>query len=66
MKNFNKQRFIIATVLFGLLLVPVFLAARAEDEGTLGTNIIWMTFTKLFYILSFPTHTLLWTFFSKG
>jgi hypothetical protein len=60
MKNLN------ATILFGLLLIPSFLAAWAEDEGTLGTNIIWVTFAKLFYVLRFPTHTLLWTLFSNG
>ena len=66
MKNFSKRTFIISTVVFGLLLVPSFIAAWAEDEGTLGTNIIWMTFAKLFYVLRFPTHTLLWTLISKG
>ena len=66
MKYFSKVTFIIATALFGLLLVPSFLAASGEDEGTLGTNIILVAFAKLFYILRFPTHTLLWTFFSKS
>ncbi len=65
MQNFNKRTFIIATVLFGFLLIPSFLAAWAEDEGTLGTNIILVTFAKLFYVLRFPTHTLLWTLFSS-
>lgn len=65
MKNFSKPTFIIATVVFGLLLVPSFLAAWAEDEGTLGTSIIWTTFAKLFYILRFPTHTLFWTLITK-
>ena len=66
MKYFSKVTFIIATALFGLLLVPSFLAASGEDEGTLGTNIILVAFAKLFYILRFPTHTLLWTFFCKS
>ena len=66
MKHFNKQTFIIVTVLFGLLLVPAFMASWAEDEGTLGTNIVWTTFAKLFYLLRFPTHTLLWSLFSCG
>jgi hypothetical protein len=48
------------------LLVPSFIAAGAEDEGTLGTNLIWVVFAKLFYVLRFPTHTLLWTFFSSA
>ncbi len=66
MKNFSKSTFIISTIIFGLLLVPSFLAAWAEDEGTLGTNIIWLTFAKLFYVLRFPTHTLLWTVITSG
>jgi len=66
MKNFSKSTFIISTITFGLLLVPSLLAAFGEDEGTLGTNIIWVTFAKLFYVLRFPTHTLLWTSICKG
>ena len=66
MRKFSKGTFIIATVLFGLLLVPSFLAASGEDEGTLGTNIILVAFAKIFYILRFPTHTLLWTIFIKS
>jgi len=65
-KNFSKSTFIISTIVFGLLFVPSFLAAWAEDEGTLGTNIIWLTFAKLFHVLRFPTHTLLWTLITSG
>lgn len=64
MKNFNKQTFIVSTVLVGLLLIPCFFAAWGDDEGTLGNNIIWVTLSKLFYILRFPTHTLFWKLFS--
>ena len=66
MKNINKQVVYVATVLFGLLLIPSFLAAYGEDEGTLGVNIIWVTFAKLFDVLRFPTHTLLWPLITKG
>ena len=66
MKNINIRTVYIATVIFILLLIPSFLAAWGEDEGTLGTNIIWITFSKLFYILRFPTHTLLWTLITNG
>ncbi len=66
MKNINKSTVYIATVVFGLLLIPSFLSAWAEDEGTLGTNIIWVTFAKLFDVLRFPTHTLLWTLIAKS
>ena len=66
MKRFGKGTFITAIILFGLLLIPSFLAAWSEDEGTLRTNIILLTLAKLFYILRFPTHTLLWTVFSEN
>jgi hypothetical protein len=66
MKKFNKALFIISTWTCGLLLIPSYLAAFGEDEGTLGTNIFWVTFSKLFYILRFPTHTLLWSIFSSN
>lgn len=64
MKNFNKQTFIVSTVLVRLLLIPSFFAAWGDDEGTLGNNLIWVTLSKLFYILRFPTHTLFWKLFS--
>ena len=66
MKNFNKQTFIISTVLIGLLLIPSFLAEWANDEGTLGINIILLTLSKLFYVIRFPTHTLFWKLFSSN
>lgn len=65
-KKFYRQTFIIVTIIVGLILIPSFLAAWGEDEGTLGTNIFMVTFAKLFYVLRFPTHTLLWTIFSNG
>jgi hypothetical protein len=66
MKKFNRNTFTISTALFGLLLIPSFFAAWGEDEGTLGTNTILVTLSKLFYVLRFPTHTLLWTLFSES
>jgi hypothetical protein len=66
MKNFSKSTFTIATIVFGLLLIPSFLAAFGEDEGTLPADSLWIIFAKLFYVLRFPTHTLLWTLISKG
>ena len=41
-----------------------FIAAAAEDEGTPGNGFIGLVFARLFYILRFPTHTVLWNFFS--
>jgi hypothetical protein len=66
MRSFDKRRFANATALFGFLLIPSFVAAWAADEGTLGTNIIWVVFFKLFYILRFPTHTLFWAIFCNA
>jgi hypothetical protein len=64
MKHFNKRTFLNSTIIVGLLLIPCFFAAWGDDEGTLGTNSFWVTLSKLFYILRFPTHTLFWKLFS--
>jgi hypothetical protein len=65
MKSINKNIIFWATILFVILLLPSFLSAWAEDEGTLGTNIMWISFAKTFKILRFPTHTLFWPIISK-
>ncbi len=49
-----------------LLLVPSFFAAWAEDEGTIGNSKVGYLFAKIFSVLRFPTHTLLWSFFSES
>lgn len=64
MKNFDKQTFVITMIVFGLLLIPSFFAAWGDEEGTLGSNSFYVTLSKLFYILRFPTHTILWELFS--
>jgi hypothetical protein len=64
MNNFNKQTFSIATFIFGILLIPSFFAAWGNEEGTLGNNQLYVAPCKLFNILHFPTHSLLWEFFS--
>jgi hypothetical protein len=66
MKKISKRTFIISTIVFILLLVTCFFAAAGEDEGTLGNNIILITLSKMFSILRFPTHTLLWSSIIKG
>ena len=66
MKNFNRPTFIFATIFFVLLFVPSFAAAWAQDEGTLGTNLLGQAFVAIFYILRFPTHTLFWSFIANG
>ena len=66
MRNFNKRFFLFASVLIGLLLIPCFIAAWGEDEGTLGNNIFLVALSKTFHILRFPTHVLFWKFFSHN
>ncbi len=66
MRRFNKRIFLASTLVVGFLFIPSFLAAYGEDEGTLGTNFFWIAFAKLFHILRFPTHTLLWNYITKG
>lgn len=66
MRKLNFSLIFIITAFLLVLTIPSFFAAWAEDEGTLGSNFIWRLFAKLFLILRFPTHTLLWTFFSNG
>ena len=66
MKNFSKTTFILSTWAVVFLLIPSFLAAYGEDEGTLTGKSFWIIFAKLFYVLRFPTHTLFWNFIIKG
>src|ERR1051326_4956671 len=66
MKNFKISTFLIVIGLYVLLLIPSFLGAFAEDEGTIGDSFIWLIFSKLFYVLRFPTHTLFWSVFQEG
>ena len=64
MKPFNTQIFIISTGLFAVLLIPGFIATWAAEEGTMGTSMAGFIFSRVFMLLRFPTHTLLWSFFS--
>lgn len=67
MKNFNMTVFIMTTIIVGLLLIPSFLAAFGEDEGTLRPDdTFWNFFARLFYVIRFPTHTLLWPIITAG
>lgn len=66
MKHFSFRIFIILTIVFGLLLIPGFLAAMAEDEGTIGSNFIWLAFAKIFHVLRFPTHVLFFNYLSNA
>jgi hypothetical protein len=66
MKNFNVAIFLLSSIIISFLLVPSFVAAAAQDEGTIGTSIVWLAFAKLFSFLRFPTHTIFWSVFSNG
>ncbi|MFY7838938.1 MAG: hypothetical protein ACOVP7_01630 [Lacibacter sp.] len=66
MRKINTSTIIVLTLFFLFLTVLSFFAAWAEDEGTLGNSLIWLIGAKLFYILRFPAHTLLWDVFSNG
>lgn len=53
--------FLISTNIVGILLIPSFLAAFIEDEGNLRQGYtFWIFFARLFDVIRFPTHTLLW------
>jgi len=64
--GFNRSLFILLFGVFSLLTIVTLIAAAAEDEGTIGTNKIWLFLAKLFYIFRFPTHTLLWPLIGIG
>jgi hypothetical protein len=67
LKNFSRTTFLFSTCIVGLLLIISLLAAFGEDEGTLqADDTFWYFFARLFYILRFPTHTLLWSLIIFG
>lgn len=66
MKKINKPIFILSTVFFLLLLITSFMAAGGEEEGTLTKDSALYFLVRIFYILRFPTHTLLWGLIIKG
>ncbi|HOH84727.1 MAG TPA: hypothetical protein PLI16_08965 [Bacteroidales bacterium] len=67
LKNFNWSVFLLTTIILCVLLIPSSFAALAEDEGTLSADDTFMSFfVGLFYILRFPTHTLVLTSLSLG
>jgi len=43
-------------ICFAILMLISFIAAAAEDEGTLGYRVVGNLFAKLFWVLRFPTH----------
>ena len=65
MKKFNNHIFLVSTILFGFLSIPIFLASGAADEGTIGTNLFWIFFSKLSFLIEFPIFTILGTLVNK-
>ena len=65
-KTLNIKLIFLFSAIIILLIIPSFLAAFANDEGTLGNNPFWLFFADLFYVLRFPTHTLFWTIIVQG
>ena len=59
MKNFNRQLFFNSTIIFGLLLIPIFLSVWADEEGTLGTNPFLTFLSKLSFLFRFPILTII-------
>ena len=55
-RRFNKLILIISTIASGSLLIFSFLAAFAEDEGTLSHDSFLILFAKLFHVFRFPTN----------
>ncbi len=66
MKDFSKTIFISVTLLLFCLTFISYYGALAEEDGTLNNNstLIWLA--RLFNILRFPTHSLLWNLFSQN
>lgn len=59
-KNFNNTLFLLVSWMFLLLIIPAFLAAFVEDEGTLSSKQQYgHFFVQVFNVLRFPSHTLL-------
>lgn len=56
----------IGVVVVGLTMFLSIIAAFAEDEGTIGTNPVWMFFANLFYIMITPIHNRFWSIENGG
>ena len=65
MKKINKPAILAITILLLLITVTSFFAAWAEEESTIGNIPGWLLFARMFSILRFPTHTLMWNIFSE-
>jgi len=57
--NFKPLVFVSASVLFLIFTIITFIAYGAVEEGTDGNDHTTRAIAKLYYILRFPTHTLL-------
>jgi hypothetical protein len=64
-QNINLKIIKVLILLLTIYFIPCFLAAGAEDEGTLGTSFLSQFFFISFQVIRFPTHTIFWDLFSK-
>ena len=60
MNNFNRKIFLRGTFFLMLFIILSLIGVWAELEGTLGGNLFWVFFSKLFYVFRFPSYTLFW------
>jgi hypothetical protein len=60
MRNIKLKVLIPAFLVIGLLTILTLFSAWANEEGTLGNNILEFLGAKLFNIFRFPTHVMFW------
>ena len=66
MKHFKPQVFLYVFLFLAMLTAFGFVAVFGIEEGTLPPTLFWRIGEKLFFILRFPTHTILEVFVLKG
>lgn len=64
--HFSKYRFFKAFVAVGILTTICFFAFVSEDKNVFAPNFLLSSLSDLYSVLQFPTHTLLWGFFSSN
>ncbi len=64
--HFSKYRFFKAFVAIGILTTICFFAFVSEDKNVFAPNFFLSSLSDLYSVFQFPTHTLLWGFFSSN
>ncbi len=65
-KKFSVRIFFTALIIIMVLQLLSFLGAAGEDEMGRSRNFFWRFMSDSFVVFRFPTHTLLWNFFSRS